>query len=225
MIGVVCGLEIEANSLRMNLSDLETATRKGRQFFVGDFSFERVAIVLTGPGKTLVASGTQALIDLYQPRLVVSYGCAGAIHPDRRIGDVVLATEAIEHDVDTFEPADVQRTPVEAERVKNLESALRENVKVSSPLTAGTVVSGDWYVRTSDHKRRLWDRFNAQSVDWESASVARVAELCGVPWLSIRVVSDLAEEDMAREYSENVVRVLRELAPAFLEALAETGGV
>ena len=115
--------------------------------------------------------------------------------------------------------------PAVSEAIANLESALRENAKVSSPLTVGTVVSGDWYIRTSDHKRRIWDRFKAQSVDWESASVARVSDLCGVPWLSIRVVSDLAEEDMAKEYSENVVRVLRELAPAFLEALAETGGV
>jgi adenosylhomocysteine nucleosidase len=225
MIGVVCGLEIEANSLRMNLTDLESTTRKGRQFFTGDFSFERVAIVLTGPGKTLVASGTQLLIDLYQPRLIVGYGCAGAIHPERSIGDVVLATEAIEHDVDSLDPGDVFRCHAEADRVANLLGALRDNAKVSSDLTPGTVVSGDWYIRTREHKQRLWERFEAQSVDWESASLARVAELNAVPWLSIRVVSDLAEEDMAREYSANVVRVLRELAPAFLESLAETGGV
>jgi adenosylhomocysteine nucleosidase len=225
MIGVVCGLEIEANSLRMNLSDLQMSTHKGRRFFVGDFSFERVSIVVSGAGKTLVASGTQLLNDLYQPRLIVAYGCAGAIHPERKIGDIVLATEAIEHDVDTHEVGEVQRSGVEPDRVQNLLVALQENKTLSSPVCSGPVVSGDGDIRSRDQKQRLWTDFKAQTVDWESASVARVADLCGVPWLSIRVISDLAEEDMAKEYSENVVRVLRELAPAFLEALAETGGV
>jgi adenosylhomocysteine nucleosidase len=225
MIGVVCGLEIEANSLRMNLTDLQMSTHKGRRFFVGDFSFERVAIVLTGAGKTLVSAGTQLLNDVYQPRLIVAYGCAGAIHPERKIGDVVLATDAIEHDVDTHEIGQVQRVSSDSERVQNLLVALQENKSLSSPVLGGTVISGDGDIRSRQHKQQLWDRFQAQTVDWESASVARVAELCGVAWLSIRVISDLAEEDMAKEYSENVVRVLRELAPAFLEALAETGGV
>lgn len=225
MIGVVCGLEIEANSLRMNLTDLQMSNHKGRRFFVGDFSFERVAIVVTGAGKTLVSSGTQLLIDLYQPRLVVAYGCAGAIHPDRKIGDIVLATEAIEHDVDTHEGGEIQRSPAELERVQNLETALQANPGVSSLVCHGPVISGDGDIRSKEQKQSLSKTFQAQTVDWESASVARVAELCGAPWLSIRVISDLAEEDMAQEYSENVVRVLRELAPAFLEALAETGGV
>jgi adenosylhomocysteine nucleosidase len=225
MIGVVCGIEIEANSLRMNLSDLELAIHKGRQFYSGDFSFERVAIVVTGPGKTLVASGTQLLIDLYQPRLVVGYGCAGAINHDRKIGEIVLATDAIEHDVDTHEVGDVARAQAEPERVQNLLVALTESPRVSSLVASGSVISGDGDIRSRAHKQRLWERFGAQTVDWETASIARVADLCGVPWLSARVISDLAEEDMAKEYSENVVRVLRELAPAFLEALAETGGV
>src|SRR5687768_6042905 len=142
MIGVVCGLEIEANSLRMNLTHLEEALHKGRRFFSGDFSFERVALVVTGPGKTMVASGTQLLIDLYQPRLVVGYGCAGGIHPDRKIGEVVLATAAIEHDVDPHEVGSVLRSEADAQRVQNLLDALQQHPRVSTPVLAGPIVSG-----------------------------------------------------------------------------------
>ncbi len=224
MIGVVCGREIEAISLRHHLDKLEKTVRRGRPFFVGDFSFEQVAIVVTEPGKTMVAAGTQLLIDLYQPRLVVSYGCAGAIDPHRKIGDVIIAGEAIEHDVDAF-TGDVKRCGADPERSKNLWQALRDDAGLSSHVVQGIVISGDGDIRSHERKGRLWERFKAQSVDWESSSVARVAKLCSVPWLSVRIISDLAEEDMPKEFSENVGRVLEELAPRFLGALAETGGV
>jgi adenosylhomocysteine nucleosidase len=123
----------------------------------------------------------------YRPRLLVSVGFSGALTPEQRVGDLVLATEVV----------DLQghRWP-----------ALRPAVWASRDIAAGRLLTVPDLVSDPREKQRLGRQYDALAVDMESAVAARLCHQHRIPFACLRVISD----DWQTRLSPHLVELLRQ---------------
>ena len=177
-----------------------------------------------GIGKVNTAAVATLLAARFHARILVFSGVAGGLDPALAIGDVVIATRAIQHDcgviederlqpyqaghVPFFNPTDELGYAVEPALLARVQSRL-EGLTLP-PLSAlaggagrrprlvyGTILAGDQYIHCEATRERLQREFAAQAVAMEGGALAQVAVRLGVPWLEIRALSDLAGKRLA----------------------------
>ena len=99
MIGIICALDIEADGLKALMENPETIKKAGLEFTSGKIFDKDVAVLASGRGKVNSAVGAQILIDLYKPDVVINSGIAGALTKDLLIGDMIISSDCVEHDI------------------------------------------------------------------------------------------------------------------------------
>ena len=158
-IAIVVALEREVRGLvkKWKVHDREHDGRRFR-FFQND----ETVVVCGGVGSMAARRATEAIVALFQPRVVYSAGFAGSLEPRLRVSDI-------------FRPG----------RVINAGDASSTSVKGGN----GVLVSFG-SVASPEQKAKLRDSFGAQAVDMEAASVARSAEARGVAFGVVKAISD-----------------------------------
>lgn len=144
----------------------------------------RVMLAANGAGPKLAAHAVEiavralSMAELSASRLegVISTGYCGALSPDLRESQIVIATAV--QDAETGETFPC--TPVECD----------------AEFVSGAILSQDRVATTAAEKRQLAAR-GAIAVDMESAGVASRARRAGLPFAAIRVVTDRADESFA----------------------------
>ncbi|SMH49368.1 adenosylhomocysteine nucleosidase [Rathayibacter oskolensis] len=187
----------------------------------------RVLLVRTGVGLVNAAGGLTAAILRAQPDapLVVSAGSAGGLGAEVRVGDVVIGDEYVQTDADAraFGYA-LGQVPGMPERYSGHAPALAAAVSTGEPtitVRRGLIVSSDTFV-SGDHVERVRGHFSgALATDMESVSLAQTAFVHGLPFVSVRGISDLcapgefeAHVDDAADRSAVVVLALLDALPA-----------
>ena len=91
------------SALPMELAPFLERCDRVRKYTGGDFKFRggrygdiRVAVVQTGLGFAKARRATQALIDAHTPPWVLSSGFCGALRPEMRVGDIVMADSIVD---------------------------------------------------------------------------------------------------------------------------------
>lgn len=231
---VIAAMPEELALLRDAASDV--VARRIGPFDLLDGTLEGVLVTLAecGIGKVNAAALAQALLGDGAVRVVVT-GVAGAVDPELRVGDVVVSTDAVQHDVDVtklgYEPGLV---PGEGEVARPadrrlLEAALAAATSVAAEAgvraLAGRIASGDQFVADPEHARAIFEGFGAACTEMEGAAVAQICARWGVPFVIVRSVSDTADGSAETDFraftplaaarSLAVVRlILRSLRPA-----------
>ena len=100
MIGIIGAMAEEVAKLKEMMEDVKVTRKASREFYEGKLNGTEVVIVQGGVGKVNAACCTQTLIDTFPVSCVINTGIAGGLFPDINIGDVVLATDAVEHDME-----------------------------------------------------------------------------------------------------------------------------
>ncbi len=212
--GFVIPLREEAIPLLKKLRIFSEEKIRGRTMITGEINGIKISLIISGCGKIKAASATQLLIDRSLADLYINFGTAGAISKDLQVGDIVIATEIIEHDVREKFPEIVSppvhlvsKEIIEKLRVKDL------NFKF------GPIASGDEDIVTTWRRDILFKKHNCLTVDWESAGFALTCQLNNVQFLVFRTVSDLAYEHTTLEYKRNKKWVIENLVKVILENL------
>jgi adenosylhomocysteine nucleosidase len=233
-IGLICAIPQE-------LIELRAALEHDQRAEIGRFAFDRgrldgrpVVLAEAGIGKVNTAAVATLLAVHCHARILVFSGVAGGLDPALRIGDLVIATRAIQHDCGVIEDERLQ--PYQAGHVPffnptgelgyAVDAALLARVRerleglVLAPLSVlaggqgrrpqlvyGTILAGDQYIHCEATRVRLQRDFAAQAVAMEGGALAQVAERIGVPWLEIRALSDLAGKDSRFDFAAFVHEV------------------
>ena len=100
MIGIIGAMEEEVKALADMMSGVETATAAGMVFKKGQLKGKDVVVVRSGIGKVNAAVCTQILADRYNVDCVINTGVAGSLKNEINIGDIVISSDAIQHDMD-----------------------------------------------------------------------------------------------------------------------------
>lgn len=146
-------------------------------------SVSEALVELSGVGDARAENAANQLVERGATALV-SWGVAGGLDPDLRPGTVVLPDAVI--------GADGSSHRVDLEwRDRLLERVRGRVVTSTSPLVHTTSV-----ITTAAEKRLLYERVGAGAVDMESAAVARVAFANHIPWVAVRVVIDIADQEL-----------------------------
>ena len=158
-----------------------------------------VVVAQCDVGMVNAAAHTQLLIDRFAVRGVVNTGVAGSLDASIDIGDIVVATDAVNHlmDVGNLGYAPGQTPGLSTLAFPADETLRRAAVDAAAELGIqtweGRVASGDVFVREDADKNRIADTFDASCCEMEGAAIAQVCWLNRVPFAIVRAISDKAD--------------------------------
>jgi adenosylhomocysteine nucleosidase len=160
-----------------------------------------VVLVITGVGKVAAALATQFVCDAFKPRSIITVGIAGATDSDAAPGRLIIASGALQHDMDA-RPFTAARGTIPSLGMALIpaDPALSEELRratgvVDRSVQSGVVLTGDQIVTSREVRDRILSDFPAGACfDMETAAIAQVARQNGVPWAALRMTSDAADE-------------------------------
>ena len=194
MIGIIGAMDEEVAKVKEEMTDVTITTVAGMDFYEGKLSGRDAVVVRSGIGKVNAGMCSQILADRFGVSAIINTGIAGSLRNEINIGDIVLSTDAVQHDMDTF--------AFQADE-KLLELAMECNKRVNPDIQAfkGRVVSGDQFISDKDKKKWLIETFGASCTEMEGAAIAQAAYLNGIPYLVIRAISDKADDSAGMDYA------------------------
>jgi adenosylhomocysteine nucleosidase len=143
------------------------------------------------------------LIDHYHVECVINTGVAGGMGSEVRVCDMVISNEVVAHDVNlNF----LEKYPPYCSAFKSdsklIDEAVESCKKFGYTYYIGRVVSGEQFISDNAVKEDIQARLNPYAVDMESASIGHCAYVNGVPSISIRCISDNADDEGAMSFDE-----------------------
>lgn len=208
MLGIIGAMDEEVSKLKEAMEEVEITKKASMDFYKGKMSGKDVVVVRSGIGKVNAGMCTQILSDLYGVDAVINTGIAGSLNANIDIGDIVLSTDALQHDMDAtgfgYEPGVIPRmetsTFIADEKLRGIakECCLRVNPDIN--VFEGRVVSGDQFISDKAVKDRIVKSFAGFCTEMEGAAIAQAAYLNNVPFLIIRAISDKADDSATEDY-------------------------
>jgi len=200
-IGIIGAMEIEVEMLK-NATDVKAIVESaGMKFVVGNLENQDIILVTSGIGKVNAAICAQILVNKFDVTHIINTGVAGALHDSLTFGDLVIATDLIEHDMDAtgfgYELGQIPRMDewifkADEELINLAEKAASEE-QINHKVVKGRIVSGDVFISSVEKKNFLVEQFKAYAGEMESAAIAHTCYLNNVPFLVLRAMSDKAD--------------------------------
>jgi adenosylhomocysteine nucleosidase len=198
-IVIIGAMEQEITLLRAQIKHCEAQDIAHLTVFTGTIGENWVCLVQCGIGKVASSAATAILIQAFTPDAVINTGSAGGFDPDLNIGDVVIATQLLHHDVDVthfgYVLGQVPQMPEYYESDTNLVK-LAQNAIEDMPdikVKTGLVCSGDSFIGSDIAANKIKMNFpNMAAVEMEGAAIAQVCHLMSTAFVVIRSLSDIA---------------------------------
>ena len=228
MIGIIGALDIELERLIDAMQEPVHREISGVPFTCGKLLGKDVVIARAGVGKVNAAVCAQTMALIYEPELIINSGVSGALAPELRVGDVVIGTDVVQHDVDTTamgdEPGFVSTVDRLSFPLDNFAStaiaAAAEELGIRA--VRGRIASGDQFVASTERKEEIVRLFSAVTCEMEAGAIAHVCFLNRIPCAVIRSISDGGNEEALMSYEEFLPLAAKnssELTLAYLKSL------
>lgn len=210
MIGIIGAMDEEVNELKKLLTGETVITKAGMSFHKGILYNKDVVIVRSGIGKVNAGICAQILVDLFDVSAIINTGIAGSLNADIDICDIVLSSDALQHDMDAvafgYKPGVIPRMDTSVfkgdERLISLAGQSIHNINPDLNVFEGRVVTGDQFISSHEKKQWLVQMFNGDCTEMEGAAIAQAAHLNNVPFIIIRAISDKADNSASMDYPE-----------------------
>lgn len=207
-IGIIGAMDLEIATLREKATDTSVRTVASMEFIEGLLHGVPVVIVKCGIGKVNAGICVQILHDLFGVTHIINTGVAGSLRNEINIGDIVVSTDAVQHDMDVT-PLGYERGQIPGIPVKYFSadttladaavSACRR-VNTDIQVFSGRVVSGDQFISSREVKDFLIKAFDGSCTEMEGAAIAQAAYLNSLPFVIIRAISDKADDSAEMDY-------------------------
>ncbi len=206
--GIIGAMEIEVNALKSRMNLEAVVEKASMHFYKGTYKNKRVVIVRSGIGKVNAAVCTQILADDFEVDAVINTGIAGSLRAGINIGDIVISTDALQHDMDAtgfgYERGVIPQMDtsvfVADARLRAIAREACECVNRDICVHEGRVVSGDQFVSDQASKNEIFQRFSGYCTEMEGAAIAQTAYLNHIPFVIIRAISDKADGSASEDY-------------------------
>ncbi len=207
-LGIIAAMEIEAQPLVACMTDVVTETVSGVRFAKGNLYGHTAVVAVCGVGKVFAALCAQTMILRYQPVRIINTGVAGSLTTRLSIGDLVIATQVVQHDMDTSALGDpvgllsgINKVylPADTDTIERLTTAAQG---IGVRALCGTVASGDRFISDGEHKTWIADTFGALACEMEGAAIGQVCYVNNVPFAVVRAISDDASGQAQMDYPQ-----------------------
>ena len=206
-IGIIGAMAVETEGLIAEMTDKKTHTVSGVIYTEGKLCGRDVVVATCGVGKVFAAICAEAMILHFGVSALLNTGVAGGLSPMLEVGDVVIADEVVQHDMNTTALGDPQGllSGINVVKIKADEHLLKALCEATAALDyngiVGTVASGDLFVAKEKTKARLVADFDAVACEMEGAAIGHVAYVNQIPFAVLRAISDGGD---GMEFSEFV---------------------
>lgn len=243
---ILSALPEEQSGLLTHLEQGQRLVHAGRVFWRGSLHGRSVVLALSGIGKVAAATTATLLIERFRVARIVFTGVAGGVGEGVSVGDIVVAQQYLQHDMDVtplFErwlvpgyagvrlPCDGALTAILSEAVNDcLISAVghfdHEFMSSAPRLHLGLVASGDRFITSVEAAQALCTPLAAAghpvlAVEMEGAAVAQVCIDYGLPFAAVRTISDRADDDAHVDFPAFIEKVASRYAERIVQALCE----
>lgn len=224
-IGIIGAMSEEVETLKEEMLLEEKVEKAAMTFYKGMLYDKSVVIVTCGIGKVNAAVCAQILIDNFKTDKIINVGIAGGLNKDIFPGDIVVATDLVQHDMDVrffgdplgqIPRLDTFDFKCDKELITIAKNAI-DNLEGSKAYT-GRIVSGDQFVSVAEHQKFLGEHFDAYACEMEGASIGQVCYLNKMPFVVIRSISDNAINGSHMDYEtfaplaiKNSVAILKDM--------------
>jgi len=232
IIGIIGAMEEEVAKLIAQADITATENIAGMVFRVGSLGGADVVIVRSGMGKVNAGICTQLLVTRFGATHIINTGFAGALSPEVALGNIIVSTEAVQHDFDVSPLgsrkgeiiAGMVAFPADKELVSSACKVIAETLPDVS-VHSGRICSGDQFISEKAAKERIISEFGGLCCEMEGAAVAQVCTLNNVPFLILRAISDSADESAGEDFNFSVFQstVAEEFAKAVVRLIEVIG--
>ena len=205
-IGIIGAMEPEVEALICALGEKSSDTVSGITFHTGKIAGKSVVVAKCGIGKVFAAMCAQTMILKYSPDLIVNTGVGGALASGISTGDIVVATDLCQHDMDTSAIGDPKGLVSGINMIYFDSNPRAVEILLDSAMTlglnarTGRIASGDKFVASREDKERIISDFSADACEMEGCAVAQTAFVNGTPFAVVRAISDSADGEATMDY-------------------------
>lgn len=224
MLGIIGAMDEEVAKIKEEMTEVTVTTAAGMDFYCGKLGGKDAVVVRSGIGKVNAGVCTQILADRFEVTAIINTGIAGSLRAEINIGDIVLSTDSVQHDMDAtgfgYRAGQIPRVDTfsfEAdETLRTLAMECNKEVNPDIQAFYGRVVSGDQFISSKEKKKWLVETFDASCTEMEGAAIAQ-AYLNRIPYLVIRAISDKADDSAGMDYAEFEAQAIRHSVNLLLE--------
>jgi adenosylhomocysteine nucleosidase len=205
---ILGAMDEEIQTYLQQLDNLTCTQVQHLEVHSGNINEHEVYVARCGIGKVASALAAGILIQAYNPDLVINSGSAGGFAPELNVGDIVVATNLIQHDVNLthfgYELGQPAGMPAVFEMQKDWQTqALSQVRQIGIHGMKGLIISGDAFIGTDEQSAQLMSAFpTAVAVEMEGAAIAQVCHILQTDCLVIRAISDHANKASTMTFEE-----------------------
>ena len=202
-IAIIGAMPSELADIRAILGEAEVKHISGFDFYINRRGNKTLVNACCGIAKVNAAVCAQVMTDNFKPDCIINTGIAGGMNPEVKVCDIVISTEVLPHDLDLHFLNDY---PPYCGIFKADEKLIETAEKVCGEFGVnsfrGRIVSGEAFISSSEVKQDILERLDPYAVDMESAAVGHCCFLNKLPYVSVRCISDNADDEGAMSFDE-----------------------
>ena len=226
-VGIIFAMEEELIELKKYLHIEKEYNIFELTFYEGVINNVYCVLVESGVGKVNAARTTQILIDNIKVDYIFNIGVAGGVSEVLSVGDIVLGEKLVQHDFDItafdHEKGYIPKvgTYIDADTylLTLADSVFKNSDEIN--FKRGIIASGDIFCTELKMSQKINSKFNALCVEMEGASIAQICYLAHVPFLIIRSISDVPNNNNVVTYEEFLSDSCKKVAYAMYELLGK----
>ena len=198
-LAIMGAMEEEIEPLLKYFDNVKVTEFAKNRYYEVNYKDLEIVIAYSKIGKVFASLTATTLIEKYGCDTLLFSGVAGAINPDLKVGDLIVATKLAQHDLDIsafghpfgYVPEGSVFIETSNKLNKIADEVAQEN-KIK--LGKGVIATGDQFVANTDQKNWIEKIFNADALEMEGASVAVVCDSLNIPFFVLRAISDSADD-------------------------------
>lgn len=209
-VGIICAGDEELAPFLPFIKNCKITERAMLKFHKGQINDTEVVALFSGVCRVNAAIASQLLIDAFGVDMIINPGTAGGMNPDLEIFDTVISTEVCYHDVASdilteFHPWMKSVFFDADQKLIELSKAAVNKIRPAGKVIWGRMATGESFI-TDEGRQKIYDAFAPLTVDMETAGIAHVCYVNGIPFLSIRCVTDTATHSGIGNFEENCTK-------------------
>ena len=206
-IAIMGAMSEEVAPILEKLGSYTTTEYAGNRYYEATYKGVDVVVAYSKIGKVFSTLTATTLIEHFGCEKLLFSGVAGAINPELKVGDLIVATKLSQHDLDItafghpYGYVPEGKVFVETD-TKLLELAKEVASELGKKVKEGVIATGDQFVADEARKNWIGETFKADALEMEGGSVAVVCDALDVPFFILRAISDAADMDASFSFDE-----------------------
>ncbi len=212
-IGIIGAMPSELKDIQGIQENAVSTEIAGFTFVESKHGANQIVTACCGVGKVNAAVCTQIMIDRFHVDCIINTGIAGGMNPAVKLLEIVISDIVLPHDLDRHFLADYPPFHAEYEADAELQAIAKKVCEEMGIVChSGKIVSGDAFVTDTALKAKITEAHHPYAIDMETAAIGQCAWRNKTPFVSVRCISDLADDDGAMSFDEFEVQAAKRVA-------------